>query len=136
MVPFQTLLYKVNPVVRQSLKTMVGTLTMTILELTGKITENGELEIRLPAGLPAGEVIVRIEVPESQVQESQPWTDQEIQELLIPKRLTMQQLSTWLDATPPVEAWGGINSNEDSGEFIHQRRRRHSNTLEDPGVTE
>lgn len=36
---------------------------MTTLELQGRITENGQLEIQLPTGLPAGEVTVRIDVP-------------------------------------------------------------------------
>ena len=49
---------------------------MTIIEITGRITEDGKLEADLPTGLPSGEVQITVEIPE------QDWTDAEIQELL------------------------------------------------------
>ncbi len=51
---------------------------MTIIELRGRINERGEREVRLPAGLPPGDVQVRIEVaaPEPP-QDEAPWTDEE-----------------------------------------------------------
>src|SRR5258705_186196 len=39
---------------------------MTTLELDGRINENGDLEVHLPAGLPAVEVKVRIDLPDSE----------------------------------------------------------------------
>ncbi len=37
---------------------------MRTVEVQARITESGQLDIELPAGLPAGEVTVRIEVPD------------------------------------------------------------------------
>jgi hypothetical protein len=41
-------------------------MAMTVIELNGRITESGELEIDLPEGLPPGEVRVRIELAEGE----------------------------------------------------------------------
>jgi hypothetical protein len=38
-------------------------MTMATIHLTGRITENGELECELPDGLPAGEAYITIEIP-------------------------------------------------------------------------
>jgi len=50
---------------------------MAIIDLKGRITESGELEIKLPEGLPPGEARVRIEVPLGK-----DWTAQELDEAL------------------------------------------------------
>src|SRR5689334_18354822 len=61
---------------------------MTIIELSGRINESGELEVKLPPGLPAGEVHVSIELPANAADsgdvpwEQRPWTQEEIRELL------------------------------------------------------
>lgn len=55
--------------------------TLHKIQLTGHITETGELRIDdLPAGLPPGQVQVTIEVPahEEIPWEERPWTDEEI----------------------------------------------------------
>lgn len=97
---------------------------MTTLELQGQITENGDLEIQFPAGLPAGKVTVRIEMPEHQTDaDNQSWTDEEIQEMMRPRRKTMKELTAWLDANPPTEEWGGMKPEDDPSEFIHNLRR-------------
>jgi hypothetical protein len=36
---------------------------MTVIELRGRINDEGKLEVDLPQGLPAGEVKVTVEVP-------------------------------------------------------------------------
>jgi hypothetical protein len=60
---------------------------MVTIHLTGRITETGELEIKLPEGLPAGEVQVTVELP-AEVKpdelpwEERPWTEEEIQEMM------------------------------------------------------
>jgi len=54
---------------------------MTI-ELHGRITEQGRLEIELPAGLPTGEARVTIEIP------TPDWTAEEIAEALKVQPLT------------------------------------------------
>lgn len=68
---------------------------MTTLELRGRITENGELEIRPPPGLPTGEVTARIEVPDVEAWKRQPWTDAELRELIQP--MTRQAFIAWLE---------------------------------------
>ncbi|MBI1258313.1 MAG: hypothetical protein GC204_12645 [Chloroflexi bacterium] len=55
---------------------------MTTLRLTGHITESGQLEVDLPAGLPAGEVEIAIELP------AQEWTDEEIRQIMRPDPMT------------------------------------------------
>ena len=56
---------------------------MAAIRLTGHITKKGELEIKLPEGLPVGEVRVVIKIPDAdQAWEEEPWTEEEIQELL------------------------------------------------------
>jgi hypothetical protein len=61
---------------------------MTTIELNGRITESGELEVKLPPGLPSGDVHVSIEFPENAANpedlpwELRPWTEDEIREFL------------------------------------------------------
>jgi len=50
---------------------------MAIVELKGRITETGELEVDLPEGLPAGEARVTIEVPLDKE-----WTARELDDAL------------------------------------------------------
>jgi hypothetical protein len=79
---------------------------MTYIELDGRINENGDLEVHLP---------------DSETKwEQESWTDDEIQEMLTPKRKMMKEVMDWLDANPPVEAWGGMRPEDDPAEFIHK----------------
>jgi hypothetical protein len=58
---------------------------MTTLHLMGRITENGELEVKLPEGLPPVEVKIDMTLPvqpEELPWEERPWTEEEIQEML------------------------------------------------------
>jgi hypothetical protein len=63
---------------------------MVTINLSGRITPDGKLEVELPAGLPPGEVHVTIEVPgEARAQtqspaDEQPWTPEEITDMLKP----------------------------------------------------
>lgn len=52
------------------------------IELQGRITEQGRLEIELPAGLPAGEARVTIEIP------TLDWKAEELAETLKVQPLT------------------------------------------------
>lgn len=92
---------------------------MTTLELKGRITPHGTLEVEIPPGVPAGEVTVRIDVPDET-----PWTEDEIRDMLTPKRKTMQEVLAWLDAHSPTEEWGGMSPDDDPAEFIHRLRHR------------
>ncbi len=98
---------------------------MTTLELQGRITESGTLEIQLPAGLPAGDVTVRIDVPNASDEwEQQPWTPEEIRELMTPNPKTGAEIAAWLEANPPIDPnWGGIANGEDVATFVHNMRR-------------
>lgn len=59
---------------------------MVTIRLTAHITEDGRLEVSLPAGLPPGEVDVTLELPNTDALpwELRPWTDEEIAELTKP----------------------------------------------------
>ena len=101
---------------------------MTTLELPGRITENGELTVHLPAGLPVGNVTVRLELPENADDwEEQPWSDEELQELvelMTPTPKTGAEIAVWLKANPsPNLNWGGITNDSDVAEFVHNMRR-------------
>src|SRR5258707_7843270 len=102
---------------------------MTTLELRGRITEEGDLEIRLPAGLPAGEVTVRIDVPTMNDWEQQPRTDEEINEMIQPKRSSFKEMVEWLESNPPVELWGELGESEDAAEYVHKMSHQTHFTL-------
>ncbi len=82
---------------------------MTRVELPGHITEDGQLIIKLPAGLPAGDVTVTLELPDEDE-----WTDDEIRAFMniqpaasgaeMAARLDAIDTSEWLDIDDPV-AW-------------------------------
>jgi hypothetical protein len=42
---------------------------MTVIELRGRINDEGKLEVEMPQGLPAGEVKVTVEVPAEETAE-------------------------------------------------------------------
>lgn len=52
------------------------------------------------------------------------------------QRMTFQDLAAWLDANPPVEAWGSLSDSDDAGEYVHRMRRQTTVWLEEPGETE
>ena len=108
---------------------------MTVLELKGRITRSGKLEVQLPEGLPAGEVTIRIEV-RGEDWEQQLWTEDEIRELIKPKRKTFRELVEWLDTNPPSELWADLKDDEDAGEYIHRMRRQTGIILDEPGEAE
>lgn len=106
---------------------------MTTLDLHGRITENGSLEVQLPAGLPPGEVTVHIDLPSAASDwEEQPWTDKELQELLHPKPSSFAQLLAWLDTNLPTQPWTDLKDDEDAAEYVHKLRRQSSFTLDEP----
>lgn len=95
---------------------------MVAIELRGRITEEGTLDVQLPVGLPAGEVTIRIEVLPSDW-EHQPWTREELQDLMTPQPQTGAEIAAWLKANPPSDpAWGGITSDEEVAEYVRNMR--------------
>jgi mRNA-degrading endonuclease RelE of RelBE toxin-antitoxin system len=63
----------------------------------------------------------------------QPWTEDEIQEMLRPKRRTYAEVVAWLKDNPPTEPFGDIKPEEDSADYVHRMRRASETLLEDPG---
>jgi|SRR5579859_3974594 len=98
---------------------------MTTLELQGHITKKGKLEVHLPAGLPEGDVKVRIDLPDAESDwENQPWTEDEIRELMTPNPKSGAEIVAWLKANPPDDPnWGGITDDKAVGEYVHNMRR-------------
>ncbi len=55
---------------------------MAELRLHGRITEDGKLEVELPAGLEPGEIEVTLTIaPENLPWELRPWTEEELREM-------------------------------------------------------
>src|SRR5579871_5736731 len=77
---------------------------MTTLKLPGRITETGDLEVQLPVGLPPGEVTVRIDVPDVTPDwDQQPWTEQELTDLMQPDPKTGAEIAAMLANMPPLD---------------------------------
>jgi hypothetical protein len=96
---------------------------MTLLKLSGRITEAGKLEVDLPANLPAGEVRVTVEIPATEQAEvpwaQRPWTDEEWREMF---QFTPKPLSE-IVGSDVVGAWAdqGII---DSVAWVEEVRRK------------
>jgi hypothetical protein len=101
---------------------------MTTFELQGRITENGNLEIQLPAGLPAGEVTVRIDVPDSASDwENQLWTEEELHELMAPEPKTGAEIAAMLEKMEPIELVDPEIT--DPSEWVEAQRRKEGSRL-------
>ncbi|HVU12985.1 MAG TPA: hypothetical protein VHD90_17020 [Phototrophicaceae bacterium] len=87
---------------------------MTTLRLTGQITEDGQLEVNLPAGLPVGEVEVVIELPVPA------WTDEEIHEFARPEPMTGAEIVA-------AGLTGGWKDEDilDGAAWVEAQRRKH-----------
>ena len=98
---------------------------MTLIELTGKINDQGELEIELPKGLPHhSRVKVTLEIlaeknPTSW--EEQPWTDEELEALLKTDPKTGAEITDWLmkEGDTGWETFGMTGE-----EWVEQKRRK------------
>lgn len=89
---------------------------MATFRLRGRITEEGELDIELPAGLPPGEARITIEIPTAPV-----WTPEELDRALEIVPLTGAEIvrggltGGWAER--------GISDGEDWVQAMRQRRR-------------
>lgn len=86
---------------------------METIRLPGRITEDGQLEVELPAGLPSGEVEVAIELP------AQSWSDDELHKLMQPEPLTGSEIVA-------AHLTGGWKDGEidDGAAWVNEQRRR------------
>jgi hypothetical protein len=73
---------------------------MVTIQLTGHITENGELQVELPAGLPPGNVQITIEMANTAdlSWEARAWTPEELTQLSTPDPKTGAEIVAWLQA--------------------------------------
>lgn len=99
---------------------------MVTIKLTGHITENGQLELELPEGLPPGEVQITIEVPvvaDEIPWEERPWTDEEIQEMMKIEPKTGAEIAAEIQAGLFADdSWTDIKIS--GAEWVEQQRRK------------
>ena len=91
------------------------------IELIGHITEDGELETKLPAGLPSGEVRVTIELP---AETDEPdLTAEEVAELLRPEPpMSGAQIAAALESGElDTSAWWDV---QDGASWVEEHRRQ------------
>lgn len=85
---------------------------MDVIELTGRITEEGKLEFELPEGLPPGEVQIRIERIE-------PLSEEEVAELLKTTPMTGAEIV----AAGLLGGWSDLGI-EDGQAWVEEQRRK------------
>jgi hypothetical protein len=96
---------------------------MTTVDLRGRITGDGALEVRLPAGLPS-DVLVRLQIPDHEAGLEAPRMDEEVEALMSQPPMPRDEFLAWLAATPPDEPWGDLAGDEDAAEYVHEHRRQ------------
>lgn len=89
---------------------------MLTYRLTGHVSKNGKLQVRLPDGIPPGEVEVVITVPGSAA-ESTAWTDDEIHRMMQVTPKTGEEIAALLD-----EMEAGFQHIADSAAWVEEQR--------------
>ncbi len=97
-----------------------------IIQLKGQITEQGELRVKLPAGMPAGEVDVFVLPADDTPSDDVQWTEAELAVLSSPQAPTASgaEIVAWLQNSGPT-GWEDIT---DSAAWVEEQRlkqRRH-----------
>lgn len=93
---------------------------MTGIELRGRITEDGKLEVDLPAGLPPGDVRITLHAqPATLITDNLPWTEEELDAALT----FVPRTGAEIIASGVVGSWAdeGI---EDSLDWVLEQRRK------------
>jgi hypothetical protein len=101
---------------------------MTTFELQGRITDKGDLEIQLPNGLPAGNVTVRIDVPDASQNEDdeRPYSKEELQALLEPHPKTGAEIAAKIRSGElSTSAWVAMNITDPVAWLEEQRRKQY-----------
>jgi len=91
-----------------------------IIELSGQITEAGELKLELPSGLPAGEVWITIEIPEEPA-----WTEDELKRALQITPMTGAEIV----AAGLTGGWEDMGITDSVAWVAEQRRKRRERRL-------
>ncbi len=89
---------------------------MSTYYLTGRVSKNGKLQVRLPEGIPPGEVEVVITVPGDPVEDAI-WTDEEIGQMMQVTPKTGAEIAALLD-----EMEAGYQHITDSAAWVEQQR--------------
>jgi hypothetical protein len=89
---------------------------MLTYHLTGRVSKDGELQLRLPEGIPPGEVEVVITVSGATSGDT-PWTDEEIRQMLQVEPKTGAEIAALLDG---MEA--GFRHITDSVAWVEEQR--------------
>ena len=72
---------------------------MTTIELTGRITEDGELRAKVPNHIKPGEVHIIVQLPDNIVQgDTSSWTEDELDDLLKIEVATNQEIFAMLNS--------------------------------------
>ncbi|MEP6984577.1 MAG: hypothetical protein ABI970_03200 [Chloroflexota bacterium] len=98
---------------------------MTLIQLTGKINDQGQLELDLPQGLPSGTVQVTLEIPSVTVDipwEERPWTDEELEALLKTDPKTGAEIAAEIEAGLLGNGWSHIKVS--GAEWVEEQRRK------------
>jgi hypothetical protein len=97
---------------------------MVLIHLTGKITENGKLEVDLPEGLPPGDVQITLEMPtEEEIPwEERPWTDEELADMLKTEPKTGAEIAAEIEAGLLGGGWSDITIS--GAEWVEEQRRK------------
>jgi len=103
---------------------------MVTIQLTGRITEDGEIKIDVPEGvqLPAGDMRVTLEVdtPVEEIPwELRPWTDEELAEMLKIEPKTGAEIVAWLES----HETGWENLGMTGEEWVQEQRRKRREQL-------
>jgi hypothetical protein len=85
---------------------------MTV-DVRGRITEDGALELGLPAGLPPGDILVRLQIPNHETGPEAPWADEEVQALMSQPPMPRDEFLAWLASIPSEDPWGDLTGSDD-----------------------
>lgn len=100
---------------------------MVMIQLTGKITENGKLEVELPEGLPPGDVQITLQTAapaEEEIPwEDRPWTDEEITEMMRVTPKTGAEIVAEIKGGLIGDGWSDVTIS--GAEWVEEQRRKH-----------
>ncbi len=87
--------------------------------LTGRVSKDGELQLRLPEGIPPGEVEVVITVSGAAAPDDTPWTDDEIRQMMRVEPKTGAEIAALIGGMEP-----GFQHIADSAAWVEEQRRK------------
>jgi hypothetical protein len=98
---------------------------MLTYHLTGRVGKDGKLQLRLPEGIPPGEVEVVITVSDAAESDDTPWTDEEIRQMMQVEPKTGAEIAALLGGMEP-----GFQHIADSVAWVEEQRRKQRESLQ------